>query len=104
MLGCNAGQRGEVMRKLLLMAAIFAGALGVSAAQADTVGAGGGAGTGLFAAGRPGGGWRRRGCLGQTILGTIDQQESLLDRQRFPSSLQPRQELVRRFARNDRTP
>ena len=54
MLGCNAGQRGEVMRKLLLMAAIFAGALGVSSAQADTVGAVAGAGTGLLVAGPPG--------------------------------------------------
>ena len=34
------------MRKLLVAAAIFAGALGVSAAQADTVGAVAGAGTG----------------------------------------------------------
>ena len=42
------------MRKLLLMAAIFAGVLGVSAAQADTVGAVAGAGTGLLVAGPPG--------------------------------------------------
>ena len=54
MLRCNAGERGDVMRKLLLMAAIFAGVLGVSAAQADTVGAVAGAGTGLLVAGPPG--------------------------------------------------
>ena len=54
MLRCNAGERGDVMRKLLLMTAIFAGVLGVSAAQADTVGAVAGAGTGLLVAGPPG--------------------------------------------------
>jgi len=54
MLRCNAGERGDLMRKLLLMAAIFAGVLGVSAAQADTVGAVAGAGTGLLVAGPPG--------------------------------------------------
>jgi hypothetical protein len=47
------GERSDVMRKLLL-AAIFAGAIGVSAAQADTVGAVAGAGTGLLVAGPPG--------------------------------------------------
>ena len=50
----NAGKRSDVMRKLLVAAAIFAGALGVSGAQADTVGAVAGAGTGLLVAGPPG--------------------------------------------------
>jgi len=50
----DAGERGDVMRKLLLVAAIFAGAFGVSAAQADTVGAVAGAGAGLIVAGPPG--------------------------------------------------
>jgi hypothetical protein len=45
---------GDVMRKSLLAAAIFAGAIGVSTAQADTVGAVAGAGTGLLVAGPPG--------------------------------------------------
>src|ERR1700746_464645 len=56
MLGCtnNAGKRSDVMRKLLVAAAIFAGALGISAAEADTVGAVAGAGTGLLVAGPPG--------------------------------------------------
>jgi hypothetical protein len=56
MLGCtnNAGKRSDVTRKLLVAAAIFAGALGISAAQADTVGAVAGAGTGLLVAGPPG--------------------------------------------------
>jgi hypothetical protein len=42
------------MRKSLLAAAVFAGAIGISAAQADTVGAVAGAGTGLVVAGPPG--------------------------------------------------
>jgi hypothetical protein len=42
------------MCKLLVATAILAGALGVSAAQADTVGAMAGAGTGLLVAGPPG--------------------------------------------------
>ncbi|MFZ0986132.1 MAG: hypothetical protein WAN27_00175 [Xanthobacteraceae bacterium] len=42
------------MCKLLVATAILAGALGVSAAQADTVGAVAGAGTGLLVAGPPG--------------------------------------------------
>jgi len=42
------------MRKSLLAAAIFTGAIGVSTAQADTVGAVAGAGTGLLVAGPPG--------------------------------------------------
>jgi hypothetical protein len=47
-------EEGDVMRKSLLAAAIFAGALGLSTAQADTVGAVAGAGTGLLVAGPPG--------------------------------------------------
>ena len=41
MRGCadNAGKRSDLMCKLLVATAILAGALGVSAAQADTVGA-----------------------------------------------------------------
>jgi hypothetical protein len=42
------------MRKTLWMAAIFAGTLAVWPAQADTVGAVAGAGTGLLIAGPPG--------------------------------------------------
>ncbi|MGC1237134.1 MAG: hypothetical protein WA838_21035 [Xanthobacteraceae bacterium] len=42
------------MCKLLVATAILAGALGVSAAQADTVGAVAGAGTGLLVARPPG--------------------------------------------------
>jgi hypothetical protein len=42
------------MRNGLLAAAIFAGAIGVSAARADSVGAVAGAGTGLLVAGPPG--------------------------------------------------
>ena len=42
------------MRKSLLVAAIFAGVVGVSPVQADTVGAVAGAGTGLLVAGPPG--------------------------------------------------
>src|ERR1700736_6881135 len=50
----NAGEWRDVMRKLLLAAAVFAGAIGISAAQADTIGAVAGAGTGLVVAGPPG--------------------------------------------------
>ena len=42
------------MRKLILATAIFAGAIGISTAHADTVGAVAGAGTGLIVAGPPG--------------------------------------------------
>ncbi len=42
------------MRKLLRTAALFAGVMWISAAQADTVGAVAGAGTGLLIAGPPG--------------------------------------------------
>src|SRR5215472_6489887 len=52
--GRNYVTRRDVMRKLLLGAAIFAGAIGISTAQADTVGAVAGAGTGLLVAGPPG--------------------------------------------------
>src|SRR5215467_15849380 len=52
--GRNCVTRRDVMRKLLLGAAIFAGAIGISTAQADTVGAVAGAGTGLLVAGPPG--------------------------------------------------
>src|ERR1700751_4435458 len=56
MRGCadNAGKRSDLMRNLQVAAAIFAGTLGVSTAQADTVGAVAGAGTGLLVAGPPG--------------------------------------------------
>jgi hypothetical protein len=47
-------KRRDAMRKSLLAAAIFAGVVGVSPAQADTVGAVAGAGTGLLVAGPPG--------------------------------------------------
>jgi hypothetical protein len=46
-------EKRDMMRKVLT-AAIFAGAIGVSGAQADTVGAVAGAGTGLLVAGPPG--------------------------------------------------
>jgi hypothetical protein len=42
------------MRKLVLTAAVFAATAGFSTAQADTVGAVAGAGTGLIVAGPPG--------------------------------------------------
>src|ERR1041384_3946801 len=42
------------MRKVIWTAGIFAGAMWISAAQADTVGAVAGAGTGLLVAGPPG--------------------------------------------------
>ena len=51
--GRNTAARRDVLRKVL-WAAIFAGAMGFSAAQADTVGAVAGAGTGLLIAGPPG--------------------------------------------------
>src|SRR5690348_11073186 len=52
--GRNCAKRRDVMRKSLLVAAIFAGVIGLSTAQADTVGAVAGAGTGLLVAGPPG--------------------------------------------------
>jgi hypothetical protein len=42
------------MRKPLLVVAVFAATIGISAARADTVGAVAGAGTGLLVAGPPG--------------------------------------------------
>src|SRR5262249_54854937 len=52
--GGNYVTRRDVMSKLLLGAAIFVGAIGISTAEADTVGAVAGAGTGLLVAGPPG--------------------------------------------------
>src|SRR5262252_4946790 len=50
----GSGLRRDAMGRSLLAAAIFAGAIGFSAARADTVGAVAGAGTGLLVAGPPG--------------------------------------------------
>src|SRR5262249_21018679 len=55
--GRNYVTRRDVMRKLLLGAAIFAGAIGISTAQADTGGAVAGAGNGLLGARAPGARW-----------------------------------------------